>query len=126
MANEQNLRPSEYKLSQEEAKKGGIKSGESRRRKKSMREAAELILALEAPEKVVDQMRAQGVPEDSNTYLDATVFATVGQAIKGNTRAFDMLMELMGEKIRRVEVSGVDDKSLKEMEAFLNGQSADL
>jgi len=33
MANEQNLRPSEYKLSREEAKKGGIASGESRRRK---------------------------------------------------------------------------------------------
>ena len=31
MANEQNLRPSEYKLSQEEAKKGGINSGKARR-----------------------------------------------------------------------------------------------
>ena len=33
MANEQNLRPSEYKLSQEEAKKGGKASAEARRRK---------------------------------------------------------------------------------------------
>lgn len=30
MANEKNLHPSEYKLSQEEAKKGGIASGEAR------------------------------------------------------------------------------------------------
>lgn len=46
MANEQNLRPGEYKLSQEEAKKGGIASGESRRRKKSLREKAKLLMSL--------------------------------------------------------------------------------
>lgn len=46
MANEQNLRPSEYKLSREEAKKGGIASGESRRRKKSLREKAKLLMSL--------------------------------------------------------------------------------
>ena len=34
MANEQNLRPSEYQLSQEEAKKGGINSGKARRAKR--------------------------------------------------------------------------------------------
>ena len=41
MANEKNLRPSEYKLSQEEAKKGGIASGEARRRKRDLRRALE-------------------------------------------------------------------------------------
>ena len=46
MANEQNLRPGEYKLSQEEAKKGGIASGEARRRKKSLREKAKLLMSL--------------------------------------------------------------------------------
>lgn len=39
MANEQNLRPGEYQLSKEEAKKGGIKSGESRRKKADLRKA---------------------------------------------------------------------------------------
>ena len=36
MANEQNLRPSEYKLSREEAKKGGQNSGKARREKKTI------------------------------------------------------------------------------------------
>ena len=44
MANEQNLRPSEYKLSQEEAKRGGINSGIARRNKKTMAQLAELML----------------------------------------------------------------------------------
>lgn len=39
MANEQNLRPGEYRLSQEEAKKGGIASGAARRKKADLRKA---------------------------------------------------------------------------------------
>ena len=37
MANEQNLRPCEYQLSREEAKKGGKASVEARRRKKAVK-----------------------------------------------------------------------------------------
>ena len=46
MANVENLRPSEYKLSLEEAKRGGIASGEARRQKKSLREKAKLLMSL--------------------------------------------------------------------------------
>ena len=46
MANISNLRPGEYKLSVEEAKKGGIASGEARRRKKTLREKAKLLMSL--------------------------------------------------------------------------------
>lgn len=44
MANEQNLRPSEYKLSLEEAKKGGINSGKARREKADLRKIAQAVL----------------------------------------------------------------------------------
>ena len=47
MVNEQNLKPCEYKFTQEEAKKGGIASGESRRRKKLLRECIDELLAKE-------------------------------------------------------------------------------
>lgn len=42
--NDENLKPGEYKLSQEEAKKGGTNSGKSRRRKADMRKAVQEIL----------------------------------------------------------------------------------
>lgn len=42
--NEENLKPSEYKLSQEEAKKGGINSGKARRKKADMRDAVQAML----------------------------------------------------------------------------------
>lgn len=51
MANERNLKPSEYKLSQEEAKKGGENSGKSRRQKADMRKAAQTILDGEYSDK---------------------------------------------------------------------------
>ena len=40
MANEKNLRPSEYKFTPEDAKKGGIASGEAKRAKKEAARAA--------------------------------------------------------------------------------------
>ena len=47
MANEQNLRPGEHIPTREEAKKGGIASGESRRRRKLLRECVDELLAKE-------------------------------------------------------------------------------
>ena len=51
LANEQNLRPCEYKLSKEEAKRGGIRSGQVRRAKKTMAELAQLMLNSELDDK---------------------------------------------------------------------------
>lgn len=42
--NDENLRPSEYKLSQEEAKRGGIASGKARRQKADLRKAMQEAL----------------------------------------------------------------------------------
>ena len=42
--NDENLRPSEYKLSQEEAKRGGIASGKARRQKADLRRAMQEAL----------------------------------------------------------------------------------
>lgn len=44
MANEQNLKPGEYKLTQEEQKKGGIASGKARRQKANLRKLAQDVL----------------------------------------------------------------------------------
>ena len=44
MANEQNLKPCEYKLTREEQKKGGIASGKARRQKANLRKLAQEVL----------------------------------------------------------------------------------
>lgn len=87
MANEQNLRPSEYKLSQEEAKKGGIKSGQVRREKKMLRDLLE-----EALEKKT---------ETGNKYIDITI-ALIKEAEKGNVKAYETIRDTLGQKPKEI------------------------
>ena len=88
MANEQNLRPAEYKLSLEEAKKGGIKSGEARRARKTLKETLLLML------------------EEGNTQNDITL-ALLQKALKGDTKAYEVIRDTVGEKPKdKIEQSG--------------------
>lgn len=79
MANEQNLRPCEYKLSREEAKKGGIASGEARRARKTLKE--ELLLLL-----------SEG---DTQSKIS---LAQIQKALQGDTKAFETIRDTIGEK----------------------------
>jgi hypothetical protein len=88
MANEQNLRPAEYKLSLEEAKKGGIKSGEARRARKTLKETLLLML------------------EEGNTQNDITL-ALLQKALNGDTKAYEVIRDTVGEKpTDKIEQSG--------------------
>ena len=96
MANEQNLRPSEYKFSQEEAKKGGINSGIARRNKKTMAQLAELMLNSQLDEqskKRVQKMCGDVMDEDA-TVASMIMAGQIQSAMKGNTKAFIALTEL--------------------------------
>ena len=84
MPNIENLKPSEYKLSREEAKKGGINSGIARRRKKALKE--ELIALLETLDK------------EGRSVQEKISFALIKEASKGNVRAFEVIRDTIGEK----------------------------
>lgn len=96
MANEKNLRPSEYKFSQEEAKKGGINSGIARRNKKTMAQLAKLMLNSQLDEqskKRVQKMCGDVMDEDA-TVASMIMAGQIQSAMKGNTKAFIALTEL--------------------------------
>ena len=90
MANEQNLRPSEYKLSQEEAKKGGIRSGEVRREKATMKKALEMLLD--------EQNKKSG-----KTYRELATLGLIQGAIKGKSENYRLILELLGELKQKEE-----------------------
>lgn len=99
MANEQNLRPSEYKLSQEEAKKGGIASGEARRRKRDLRKALEMLLEKDYTDK------------KGNIATGAEAISTklFEQAMKGNVKAFETIRSTVGQDpVQKVEQVNID------------------
>ena len=99
MANEQNLHPSEYKLSQDEAKKGGIASGEARRRKRDLRLALEMLLEK-------DMTSKDGQTMSGTEAITAKLFE---QALKGNVKAFETIRSTVGQDpVQKVEQVNID------------------
>lgn len=88
MANEQNLRPSEYKLSQEEAKRGGIRSGEVRREKATMKKTLEMLL---------DEVANIKDNESKLTYRQLTTLGLLQGAIEGKAENYKTIVQLLGE-----------------------------
>ena len=97
MANEQNLIPNSERTAserQEIARKGGIASGESRREKKTLRQALEILLEKE-------MHGADGTEMNGAEAISARLFA---EALKGNVKAFEVLRDTVGQKpIDKVE-----------------------
>ncbi len=107
MANEQNLRPGEYKLTQEEAKKGGIASGEARRRKRDLRMALEMLLEKE-------YKNGKG---ETITGTEAITGKLFEQAMKGNIKAFETLRDTVGQKpVEKVMIAEVEQSVIDEVE----------
>lgn len=102
MPNERNLIPMEQR-SPEEARemgrKGGRASGEARRRKKSLREAAELYLSLPVSDKRAwNKLAKDGVaPEDVDNQMAIIAGLTI-KAVKGDAKAAKLLFDLLGEQ----------------------------
>ena len=96
MANEQNLIPQAHVLSVEEASRGGVKSGITRRNKKTMAQLAELMLNSQLDEqskKRVQKMCGDVMDEDA-TVASMIMAGQIQSAMKGNTKAFVALTEL--------------------------------
>ena len=99
MANEQNLRPSEYKLSQEEAKKGGINSGKARREKKTIQKILADLLDSEIKDspqfaKLASNM---GVESDKSVKDIFTMVCLLTSVKSGNLGDLERLSKLLGE-----------------------------
>ena len=119
MANEQNLIQNQG-LSRKEVlevnRKGGIKSGEVRRARKSMKEQAELLLSMTFDIKdkqgkgLVEQLKSLGIPEDQINNQMASLVALWKTTLfngKNQVSAFQELRDLVGdkeEKATRIEI----------------------
>lgn len=101
MPNEQNLIPFTSDQSREEAekngRKGGIASGASRRRKRSMKEAADLFLSLPVADvPTYNKMAIAGIDPEDIDYQMAVVVGMTVSAMQGNPKSAKVLMEMLG------------------------------
>lgn len=101
MPNEQNLVPMDQR-SKEEARElgreGGRASGVARRRKRSLKEAADLYLSLPvADRRKWNKIAREGVdPEDIDNQM-AMIIGLTQQAMKGDAKAAKVIVDLIGE-----------------------------
>lgn len=101
MPNEQNLVPNTErspKKLREMAAAGGRASGIARRRKKSLKEAADLYLSLPVSNmKKWNQIAKDGLdPDDINNQM-AMIAGLTQAAIKGDAKAAKIIIDLIGE-----------------------------
>jgi hypothetical protein len=99
MANEKNLkRPKSTNEAREWGKNGGIKSGESRRRKKTLRDTMELLLSAPLTDEESAEMTASGLDVKD---VDRRAVLAVGlykRAAEGDTKAYSLIAEMLGEE----------------------------
>ena len=100
MANEQNLIPTNKRTKSEArelGRKGGIASGEARRRKKTCREIFAMLRGMDIKdEKIIQSMRKAGLEDDDYTYGGALALQTMMKAMK-DPRWARLAYEMMGE-----------------------------
>lgn len=101
MANEENLIPfSERSESEarENGRKGGIASGVARRRKRSMKEAADYYLSLpETDRRTVNALLRDAVDAEDIDNQMAVVKGITAAAKRGDARAAAVLLKMLGE-----------------------------
>lgn len=109
MANEQNLKPVRTKSeARERGKNGGIKSGEVRKQRKTLKE--ELLLLL-----------SEGQTQEKIS------LSLIQEALEGNTKAYEIIRDTIGEKPQdNVKISGelnnpFEGLSTEELREILDG-----
>lgn len=126
MPNEQNLMPIREVNSRRtpeqhsrDSRKGGIQSGISRRRKKTLREAAELYLSLPVSDRRrLARLIRDGVPLEDADNLMAIIAGLSTRAAQGDSKAAKVLFDLFGGQDARSAADQPEDdpvtRSLKE------------
>ena len=105
MAGKDNLRPvSSTEEARERGRKGGLASGEARRKRKTLKE--ELLLML----------------SERETQQSVTL-ALIEKAMSGDTKAFEVIRDTIGEKpVDKVMIADVEPSVIAEVEAMVKSE----
>ena len=94
----------------EELLKGGKASAEARRKKRDLRQAIEILLETDI----------KGKNGEIKSGAEAMAIAQFQKALKGDTRAFEVIRDTAGQKpIEKVMVAEVEQSTLDDIEALV-------
>ena len=109
MPNEKNLIPMDQRSKSEArelGRNGGIASGVSRRRKRSLKEAADLYLSLPVSDrKMWNKISRRGVDPDDIDNQMAMIIGLTMAATAGDAKAAKVIVDLLGEDARSEEAA---------------------
>lgn len=115
MPYEKNLIPMPERTEDEQreiCRKGGIASGVARRRKRSLKEAADLLMSMPVSDKRLrNKIVRMGLQEDDVDYQMAAIAGLLSGAIKGDSRAASVLLGILDDdtKTENEGVQIIDD-----------------
>lgn len=113
MANEQNLKPLSTEKAREIGAKGGKASVESKRRKKDLKMALQILLDKKYTDK-------NGNKITGTEAISAKLFE---QAMKGNIKAFETIRATVGQDpVQKVMVAEVEQSVIDEVERAVLGE----
>ena len=120
MANEKNLKPFNSLTEKEQREitsKGGKASAKKRKQNKTFKEIINKFLDGQvSDERLKQQMIEFGFADKEVSNKSCAVFALWKEAIKGNTKAFELLRDTIGEKPQdKVNISGEVNNPFSEM-----------
>lgn len=120
MANEQNLIPTTQRSeseARENSRKGGIASGEARRKKRDLKLAMQALLEADVKDKRTGETMSGA---------EAIALAQYRKALKGDAKAFELIRDTSGqkpvEKVEQVNIDGEYVDKINELKAFFNGE----
>lgn len=135
MANDENLIPFGDRTESEHraiATAGGIASGEARRKRKAMREQAELLLSLPFQDRINDKgesliekyKQLTGIEETDDLDNQMAMVVAMWQKVlgggEGSVNAFNSLRDLVGEKPKEVIEIHSTDETIKELDKIID------
>lgn len=114
MPTSDNLIPEAHKLTVEEQSAGGKASAEARRRKRDLKKALESLLEKDFTDKNGNIISG----------AEAIAMKQFEKALKGDTRAFEIVRDTAGQKpIEKVEVAQIEkEQSMQELKELFDEQ----
>ena len=108
--NDGNLKRPSSEEARELGRRGGIASGAARRRRKALREAADIFLALPLPDKdEVKRLRKLGLDRDDIDVQMGIVARLAQMAMLGDTKAARLLFDIIGPEPETNYLDATDD-----------------
>ena len=86
-------------------RKGGINSGKSRRKKRTMKENLLRFLHLQMKDKNGNPLTNPTTGEGGMTFIEASMVKLIAKAANGDIKAIELIREILGENVLKTDVT---------------------